>query len=82
MIIDRLDVGGAERVVINLADNLLQNGHNITIITIDPIVKIPINPLIQLHTLHFEKKIFKYFYNRKKCILFWINANMKQVHLT
>lgn len=66
MVIDRLDVGGAERVAMTLADKLLEDGHNITIITIDPIIKIQTNPLIRLHTLHFEKKLFKYTYNRKK----------------
>jgi hypothetical protein len=41
MVIDRLDIGGAERVAMTLADKLLEYGHNITIITIDPIIKIP-----------------------------------------
>lgn len=66
MVIDCLDFGGAERVALTLAVKLLDEGHSITIITIDPIIKIPIDPRIQLHTLHFEKKLFKYRYNRKK----------------
>jgi len=66
IIIDRLDFGGAERVAITLAHSLLRSGHNITIVTIDPIVNIDVDKDINLHTLNFEKKWNKYMYNRKK----------------
>lgn len=70
IIIDRLDIGGAERVAMSLANNLLQNAHRITIITIDNIVKIEVDSRIQLYTLHFEKRMFKYLYNQKKMYAF------------
>ena len=66
MVIDCLDFGGAERVALTLAVKLLNEGHDITIITVDPIIKIPVDPRIKLYTLYFEKKLFKYAYNRKK----------------
>jgi len=66
IVIDRLDFGGAERVAITLAHSLLKNAHNVTIVTIDPIINIDINKNINLYTLHFEKKWNKYMYNRKK----------------
>jgi len=66
MIIDRLDFGGAERITMTLADTFLNNGHQITIITIDPIINIDVDERVNLHTLHFEKRFNKYTYNRKK----------------
>ena len=66
IVIDRLDFGGAERVAITLANTLLDQKHNIFVVTIDPIINIDIDKRIHLSTLNFEKKFNKYQYNRKK----------------
>ena len=66
IIIDCLGVGGAERVTMTLANTLLEGEHTVTIVTIDPDIQISIDPRINIYTLYFEKKIFKYRYNRLK----------------
>ena len=66
MIIDRLDIGGAERVALTLAETFLNQGHTVTFVTIDNIKTIDIDARISLFSLDFEKKLNKYVYNRKK----------------
>jgi glycosyltransferase involved in cell wall biosynthesis len=66
MVIDRLDVGGAERVALTLADTFLNQGHTVSFITIDNIKTIEIDPRIALFSLDFENRFNKYVYNRKK----------------
>lgn len=66
MIIDRLDVGGAERVALTLAETFLNQNHTVTFITIDNIQTIDVNNRISVFSLYFENRINKYSYNRKK----------------
>lgn len=66
MIIDCLDFGGAERVAMTLANTLINEGKQVTIVTINPIINIDVDKRINLYTLNFEKKINKYRFNRRK----------------
>lgn len=66
MVIDRLDIGGAERVALTLSETFLKHGHTITFITIDDIKTIHIDERIKHYTLNYEKRINKHSYNRKK----------------
>lgn len=66
MVIDRLDIGGAEAVVLTLAEAYLEQGHTISLITIDDVRIIEVDARISLFSLSFERRINKYAYNRKK----------------
>jgi len=66
MVIDRLDVGGAERVALTLSESFLDQGHDISFITIDNIKTIDIDPRIALYSLSFEDRFNRYHYNQKK----------------
>ena len=66
MIIDRLDVGGAEKVALALAKAYLDNGALVSFITIDNIKTIETDPRIYLESLSFENRFNKYHYNQKK----------------
>ncbi|MBU1642674.1 glycosyltransferase, partial [bacterium] len=66
MVIDHLGVGGAERVALTLAETFLNQGHTVTIVTIDNVKTIEIDQRIPLFSLDFEKRLNKYVYNRKK----------------
>lgn len=66
MVIDRLDVGGAERVALTLAETFLEQGHTVTFVTIDNIKTIDIDERITLFSLEYEKKVNKHAFNRKK----------------
>ena len=66
MVIDRLDVGGAEKVALTLTETFLDQGHTVTIVTIDNVKLIDIDERISLFSLDFKKRLNKYAYNRKK----------------
>ncbi len=62
-IIDSLGGGGAERIVLTLADTLLGMGHNIVLISIRNERELDINRKIKLLTLGFSKKrLIPYYY--------------------
>ena len=77
MVIDRLDVGGAERVALTLSESFLDQGHAISFITIDNIKTIDVDPRIALYSLSFEDRVNRYVYNQKKMyrLLDTIQAN-------
>lgn len=60
IIIDSLGIGGAEKTMLFLANNLINNGHNIDLISCDNIVKLDISKSINLHILGFEKSFLDY----------------------
>lgn len=60
IIIDSLGIGGAEKTMLSLANNLINNGHNIDLISCDNIVKLDISKSINLHILGFEKSFLDY----------------------
>lgn len=66
MIIDRLDIGGAERVALTLAKGYLEMQCTVTIVTIDNIVKMEVDPKINLYSLKFKKSVNQYKRNEKR----------------
>jgi len=66
MVIDSLGAGGAERVALNLASALQNEGCNIYIITIDNIISYELNPKIHYSSVEFHKGLFDYYRYEKK----------------
>lgn len=65
-VIDRLDIGGAERVAVTTAQRLAAMGHRITFVTIDDIVRIHLPDAFVYHTLAFRGGFAKYMRNRRR----------------
>ena len=65
IIIDSLGVGGAEKVVLTLADGFKRR-NNVEIISVDGIVQFDISQDIRVHTLDFHKKLFDYTFYKYK----------------
>lgn len=60
IIIDSLGIGGAEKAMFSLANNLISCGHSIDLISCDNIIKLDIPKSINLHILGFKKSFLDY----------------------
>lgn len=54
-IIDSLEIGGAEKLVLSLARELTGLGHDVTLLVIKNAVSLDIPPGVQVHTLNYRK---------------------------
>lgn len=71
MLINSLDIGGAEKAVVSLSDELARRGHFVKIVYLsDPLLVKPENENIELVCLHLNKKIdiFIAYYRLKKIV--------------
>lgn len=57
-IIDTLDTGGAERMVLSLGEKLLELGHDVDLLVIKDIINLSITKGMKLHVLGYKKIMF------------------------
>jgi glycosyltransferase involved in cell wall biosynthesis len=66
LIIDSLGIGGAEKVVLTLAQGFLNENYQVDLISVDNIVKFDVPSDVNLHILDFKKGFLDYYRYSKK----------------